>query len=263
MRHLLLLLMLILPLSLSAETSPTLKLAHPVAVSIGPRQVLLSDGELSDHELSTAKSRYVGAKYDQMVENARRQKMAKAIVDAAVKQFCQEREIRVTDEEVSAWVKSVRTRGAENRTRDVAKYEADLKAKEAEIAAAAGDDKKLSQLNGEKLKMEQTLAALRDAFKMDDKLAELYPSMGLMFLESWKSRQALVNEFGGRVYQLNGSLEPLDAVEALIEKQKKDGTFTVKDPYADTVLAEYFGRRPNLRALEPVEGKKALNDKSW
>jgi hypothetical protein len=263
MRHLLFLLALLLPLAAAAETSPTLKLAPTVVAVVGTRSILTSDGDLRENELANARQRYAPAKLEEILTKMRRQKMATALVAAITNHYVQAKGVEVTDAEVEAWVKSVRAKGDENRNRDIAKYEAELKAKEAEITAAAGDMTKLNQLSTEKLKMEGTLNALREAFKMDEKLAQLYPGMGLLYLQTWKSRRELVNEFGGKVYELNGSYEPLDALDALIRKLTAEGTFAVKDPYAAEILKEYLDRRETLRAISPEEGKKLLNDKNW
>lgn len=265
MRALILALAILLTPALRADTtSPTLHVAPTTIVSIGPRNVTAEESALSAQDISNAKRRYTEARFKEWEEKSSRQKMASTIVEASIAQYIQAKGIEVTDEEIGAWVKEVRAKGAENRNREITKIEAKVAALQAEIDKfPAQDETKLKVIKAQKDREEATLKNLKDAFKMDETMADFYPGMGRMYLQHWKSRKSLINEFGGNVYQIGKAVEPVDAIEALMKQQESEGLLVYKNEEARAAVQSWFDARPEMNKIEPEEGKKRLNTQNW
>jgi len=264
MRLFLLMLLIALPLAVTAQdlTSPTLRQSPQILARIGARQITAVEAELTQEEVARGRRRVSADQLEAWKTKARRHKVGDLVVKAAVQHYIQAKGLQPTEAEINEWVKSVRALGDENRRRDIAKYEGELKAREAELAAATDPEQKKS-LAEDVAKRQATLKALHEAFKMDEALAQHYPNMGANFLGNWKSRKALLEEFGGSVYEVGGTVEPLDAMEALVKKLEADGVLIYDDPSAKEATTAYFARKSEFRALDTQEGTRRITEKTW
>jgi hypothetical protein len=255
MRHYLLigLLLAATPSLAPSEEAKVQRQETKAVITVGSRLITANELEPTEAEKNAARRRFSEERYDEWLKNLKMKRAHDLVVEAALRLYCQEKGIVVTEEEVARFVAEIRRKGEENIKQSLSEADERIAKLQKEVAEADENSDEGKRLAMQLVREVQSKAKLEEVFKLDKDFDGIYTSMGNTFLERWKSRQAVAREYGWKFHMVDGAPEPIEAIEKLLLAMEKNNKITYSTPQLRAGVLKHFEGRDKLQVLTEAE----------
>lgn len=168
------------------------------------------------------------------------EEMRYVILSKLMEDYEAEHGIRVSREDIDAYLAGMRRIAEEERRRNLARKEQLTR----QLASEAMTEAERESVSAELKSLNELMAALEESSAVSEEDSEevrqYREQVATAFVRQWKINKALYEQYGGRIIFQQGGPEPLDAYRRFLESQEKAGSFKILEKAFEKDFWNYY-----------------------
>ena len=193
------------------------------------------------------------------------EEMRYVILSKLMEDYEAEHGIRVSREDIDAYLAGMRRIAEEERRRNLARKEQLTR----QLASEAMTEAERESVSAELKPLNELMAALEESSAVSEEDSEevrqYREQVATAFVRQWKINKALYEQYGGRIIFQQGGPEPLDAYRRFLESQEQAGSFKILDETFEQKFWNYY-RNDAIHSFYPkgsAEETRAFETPWW